>query len=107
MKRSLWILAAGTLLALGSVSPGVHAQNSQQAKMTSCNANAKAKNLSGDARKDFMKSCLSAESSVATPNSQQQKMKSCNADASSKGLKGADRRKFMSDCLKASPQGSP
>ena len=50
MKRSLWILAAGTLLVLGSVSPAVHAQNSQQARMSSCNADAKAKSLSGDAR---------------------------------------------------------
>lgn len=102
MKRSLWILAAGTLLVLGSVSPAIHAQNSQQARMTSCNADAKAKSLSGDARKAFMKSCLSGGSAAATPNSQQQKMKSCNADATSKGLKGADRKKFMSGCLKGS-----
>lgn len=101
MKRSLWILAAGALLVLGS-SPAVYAQNSQQAKMTSCNADAKAKSLSGDARKAFMKSCLSGGSTAAAPNSQQQKMKSCNADATSKGLKGNDRKKFMSGCLKGS-----
>ena len=102
MKRSLWILAAGTLLALGSLNPAVQAANSQQAKMTSCNADAKAKNLSGDERKAFMKSCLSANggASAATPNSQQQKMKSCNADAKTKGLKGDDRKKYLSDCLK-------
>jgi hypothetical protein len=103
MKRSLWILAAGTLLVLGTVSPAVHAQNSQQARMTSCNADAKAKSLSGDARKAFMKSCLSGGSAAAAPNSQQQKMKSCNADATSKGLKGNDRKTFMSSCLKGSP----
>jgi hypothetical protein len=104
MKRSLWILAAGTLLALGSLSPVVHAQNTQQAKMTSCNADAKTKNLSGDDRKAFMQRCLSTggSSAAAAPNSQQQKMKTCNADASTKGLKGDDRKKFMSDCLKGS-----
>ncbi len=102
MKRSLWILAAGTLLVLGSASPAIHAQNSQQARMTRCNADAKAKSLSGDDRKAFMKSCLSGGSAGAAPNSQQQKMKSCNADASSKGLKGDARKQFMSTCLKGS-----
>ncbi len=102
MKRSLWILAASTLLALGSLSPTLQAANSQNAKMTSCNADAKAKNLSGDDRKAFMKTCLSANGAATTaaPNSQQQKMKSCNADAKTKSLKGDDRKKFMSDCLK-------
>nr|WP_309566057.1 PsiF family protein [Methylobacillus flagellatus] len=36
------------------------AGNSQQQKMKSCNTEAGKQNLSGDARKDFMKSCLSA-----------------------------------------------
>ena len=63
------------------------ADNSQQAKMTSCNAQAKAKNLSGDDRKAFMKTCLSAAPPPAAPmNSQQQKMKDCNASAKTQGL---------------------
>jgi hypothetical protein len=80
------------------------ADNSQQTKMTTCNADAKTKGLTGDDRKTFMKSCLSADSgSAAKPlNSQQQKMKTCSADAKTKGLKGDDRKKFMSDCLKGS-----
>nr|WP_309592494.1 PsiF family protein [Methylovorus glucosotrophus] len=32
----------------------------QQEKMKTCNADASAKSLTGDARKAFMKSCLSA-----------------------------------------------
>ena len=32
---------------------------SQQNKMTTCNKDAKAKNLAGDERKKFMKECLS------------------------------------------------
>jgi psiF repeat len=104
MKRLLWSAAAGALLVLASVSPGVQAaENSQQARMTSCNADAKAKNLSGDDRKAFMKSCLSASGgSAAKGNSQQEKMKTCNADAKTRNLKGDDRKKFMSDCLKGS-----
>jgi hypothetical protein len=105
MARSLIILAASALLALGALSHPTQAENSQNAKMTSCNADAKAKNLTGDDRKAFMKSCLSAHpaTSGTALNSQQQKMKTCNADASTKKLTGADRKKYMSDCLKASP----
>jgi hypothetical protein len=76
--------------------------------MTTCNADAKTKGLSGDDRKAFMKTCLSAGggSTDAKPlNSQQAKMKSCNADAKTKGLSGDARKTFMSSCLKgtASP----
>jgi hypothetical protein len=103
MNRFLGVLAASALLVLGLQSPVVRAENTQQSKMTSCNADAKAKNLSGDDRKAFMKSCLSAGGGAAAPhNSQQEKMKSCNADAKTKALKGDDRKKFMSDCLKGS-----
>jgi hypothetical protein len=98
MKAITMLAAAGFLLI--SVSAG--AQNSQQDKMKTCNAQAKEQTLSGDARKSFMKTCLSnqpaASDSKLTP--QQQKMKTCNADAKTKGLSGADRKTFMSTCLK-------
>jgi hypothetical protein len=102
MKRSIWlVMMAAAVLAQPAL---VLADNSQQQKMTSCNADAKTKGLTGDDRKAFMKTCLSAGSgSTDKPlNSQQQKMKSCNADAKTKGLTGDDRKKFMSDCLKGS-----
>jgi len=89
--------AAGLLL----LSMSVEAQNSQQDKMKTCNLQAKEQSLSGDARKSFMKTCLSnqpAAQSKLTP--QQQKMKQCNADAKAKSLSGADRKTFMSTCLK-------
>jgi psiF repeat len=81
-----------------------HAQNSQQDKMKTCNAQATTQKLTGDARKSFMKTCLSNQPAAADPqlNSQQQKMKQCNADAKAKGLSGADRKTFMSGCLKGS-----
>jgi hypothetical protein len=109
MRRSMWLatLGAAVLASAIMVQPAA-ADNSQQTKMTTCNANATAKNLSGDDRKAFMKTCLSANSSTDSKplNSQQQKMKTCSADAKTKGLSGDDRKKFMSDCLKgsASPQ---
>ena len=70
--------------------------------MTTCNADAKTKGLTGDDRKAFMKTCLSADAPApASGNSQQQKMKTCNADASAKGLKGDDRKAYMKTCLSA------
>jgi hypothetical protein len=99
----------------------------QQERMTQCNADAKTQNLSGDARKAFMSSCLSgktqgttpatpatpatpgdkgtpatpaAKATPATPATQQDKMKSCNKEAGDKALKGDERKAFMSSCLK-------
>jgi hypothetical protein len=77
-------------------------KNAQQQKMADCNAEAKTEKLTGQKRKDFMKSCLSSDPETAkkTLTAQQEKMKKCNADATAKSLKGAARKKFMSDCLK-------
>ena len=102
MKKILVLLSL-LLLAMPAL-----AATAQQDKMKACNANAAKQNLKGDARKGFMKECLSAKSEAKeekkeekamTP--QQEKMKKCNADAKAKGLKGDERKKFMSDCLKA------
>jgi hypothetical protein len=66
--------------------------------MATCNKDAGEKKLEGDARKAFMKECLSAK--PAAKMTQQDKMKSCNKDAGAKNLKGDERKKFMSECLK-------
>ena len=39
----------------------------QQEKMKACNADPKAKELKGDARKTFMSSCLKSDASAAAP----------------------------------------
>ena len=70
----------------------------QQEKMKACNADAAKKELAGDARKTFMKDCLSTKNDSAM-HSQQNKMKMCNADAGKKELKGDERKAFMKDCL--------
>jgi hypothetical protein len=98
MQTRLIAGLTGALLLL--VAPAWSAQNSQQTKMTTCNADAKTKGLTGDDRKAFMKTCLSADAPApATGNSQQQKMKTCNADATTKGLNGDDRKAYMKTCL--------
>jgi psiF repeat len=104
MRRSILLATLGAILATATMVQPAAADNTQQTKMTTCNADAKTKGLSGDDRKAFMKTCLSStpssDSKTLTP--QQQKMKDCNADAKTKNLAGADRKKFMSDCLKGS-----
>lgn len=97
------ILVALFLPAAAQAPAPSAAQSAQRDRMKSCNADAGAQKLAGDARKGFMADCLAGKSTAApdkelTP--QQARMKSCNADASAKGLKGADRKTFMSTCLK-------
>jgi TRAP-type C4-dicarboxylate transport system substrate-binding protein len=81
-----------------------NAANSQNEKMKTCSAQAKEQTLKGDARKSFMKSCLSSGAAAAPAKSmspQQQKMSSCSSDAKTKGLHGADRKSYMKTCLSA------
>ena len=102
MRRSNWLVGIGAMFALVAAQ-AVVAENSQQEKMTSCNADASSKGLKGDDRQAYMKSCLSkSPSKSAKGNSQQQKMTDCNADATGKGLKGDDRKAFMKTCLSGS-----
>jgi psiF repeat len=103
MRRSTWLATMGAALAVLAIQgPVALAQNSQQTKMSTCNTDASSKNLSGDDRKAYMKTCLSAAPPAAKGNSQQEKMKSCNADATTKGLKGDDRKTYMKTCLSGS-----
>ena len=77
------------------------AQKKQQERMKSCNEQAGAKKMEGDARKKFMSTCLkggSAKDEKMTP--QQARMKDCNKQASDKKMKGDERKNFMSACLK-------
>ncbi len=76
--------------------------NTQQNKMAACNKEAGGKKLEGDARKAFMKECLSADKPAASAakTAQQEKMVACNKQAGDKALKGDERKKFMSSCLK-------
>ena len=96
MKKMLLAgLIAGAMLSMGA-----WAETAQQTRMKSCNADAGKQSLSGDARKAFMKSCLSGGSQPEDKGiTQQQRMKNCNAEASSKQMKGDARKAFMKSCL--------
>jgi psiF repeat len=95
------MIVAGLVAGMVVVS-GAWAEGAQQNRMKSCNEDAGKQSLAGDARKAFMKSCLSgsaAPASAATP--QQQRMKDCNAEAKTKEMKGDARKAFMKSCLSA------
>ena len=98
MRIATTVLAALLVLFFQSA----YSATAQQEKMKTCNADATSKQLKGDERQAFMKTCLSsagtAEKKELTP--QQQKMSTCSKDAKAKGLKGDERKTFMSTCLK-------
>jgi hypothetical protein len=87
-------------VAVSTASAADQQMNTQQQRMATCNADAKTKNLTGDARKAFMSDCLSGKTTAAAPATQQEKMKSCNMQASTQKLSGDARKQFMSTCLK-------
>jgi len=96
MKKLLSVAALGLALSIGAAHAADEKKpTAQQNKMTTCNADPKAKELKGDERKKFMSECLSAK--PAAPMTQQDKMKTCNVDAKDK--KGDDRKAFMKECL--------
>lgn len=92
------------MLAVVLITPQLSYAGAQQNKMATCNKDANAQGLSGegkgDARKAFMKECLSAKPEKAAAGStQQNKMATCNKDAKAKKLAGDERKKFMKECL--------
>lgn len=93
-----WLRVPLLMIGLLLCSEGF-AANAQQTRMVTCNADATAQGLKGDARQDFMGSCLRTKPPEvrATP---QERMTSCNATATAQALKGDARKAFMSDCLK-------
>jgi psiF repeat len=105
MKITLLVTLMFGLVFLTTVGAAEKTMTPQQQRMTTCNQQATAKTLKGDARKTYMSDCLKNSSSKPEEKSltpQQQKMRECNATATQQSLKGNDRSKFMSACLKKS-----
>lgn len=104
MKRLIPLLLGAAFALPALAADEKKAPTAQQTKMSTCNKEAGDKKLAGDARKAFMKECLSAKPAAAASEAkgtpQQQKMKDCNQQAGDKKLAGDERKKFMSTCLK-------
>ena len=97
MRRSIWLATMGAILAAATMVQPAAAENSQQTKMTTCNADAKTKGLTGSDRKAFMKTCLSNK--PAKQMTQGEKMSMCNKKTA--GLDKEARAKAQSECMKA------
>jgi psiF repeat len=71
----------------------------QQSKMGTCNADAGTKKLEGDARKAFMKECLSAKPAAAAASP------ACEKSAAEKKLAGAAKTSYLKKCTADSKKG--
>ena len=118
--RTRLVIPLTMLLALG-VSAGilggfVFAQSgaSNQDKAQACKDAADKQNLTGDARDNFMQTCLSKSAGTHTSQTAQtnqnskvsepDKAKGCNDLADKQNLTGANRRSFLKNCMnKATP----
>src|ERR1700749_3442495 len=74
--------------------PPSPAQAAQQQRMTTCNADAGQRNLSGDARKSYMSACLGGKMNQTTL------MKVCNGQATQDKLASDARKTYLGTCLK-------
>ena len=96
MNKLLILVAACVLAAaapaFGADAAAPAAPNAQQEKMKACNAKAEGK--TGDERKAFMKTCLSAK-----PAKPESKISMCNKQTA--GMSGDARAKAQSECMKA------
>jgi hypothetical protein len=92
------MMAAAFAVAAPAFAADAPATNSQQDKMKACNAQAEGK--TGDERKAFMKTCLSAK-----PAKPESKMAMCNKQTA--GMSGDARSKAQSECMKGSSAAAP
>ena len=90
MKTLIALTLAG-LFACGSAFAADPKMTPQQETMKACNAEATGK--TGDERKAFMKTCLSAK-----PAKKESKIAMCNKKTA--GMKAEERAKAQSECMK-------
>ena len=95
MKRLAILLACAAVALSAQATP-------QQDKMKACNADAKTKNLSGDARKAFMKECLSGGADAAPAANA-----ACEKSAADKKLHGAAAKAHIKKCTADAAASAP
>jgi hypothetical protein len=95
--KNLIIATAFCIAGLSGSAFAADAPAKTNSKMASCNKDSAGK--TGDDRKAFMSTCLSAK--PAAPVKAESKMSTCNK--ASTGKTGDDKKSFMSTCLSAKP----
>lgn len=99
LALSVALLAGGQLASSAAVAQDKKVSPQQQ-RMSSCSGEAKQKSLKGDARKSFMKECLSSGKPKQEATPRQARLKDCRGKARAQNLKGDARKSFMAGCLK-------
>ena len=88
------LFACGTAFAADTKAPDTKT-NSQQNKMTACQAQATEKKLESKARQDYVNNCLKAKPAAEPPKN---KMAMCNEKT--KGMTKVEADKARSECMK-------
>lgn len=87
------LLAASLALPLAAIAADEKKPSSQQQRMASCNKDAAAKELKGEARKQFVSACLSgAKSETASQQMTQQQVYVARDDHEAQALRGVGAR---------------
>jgi len=97
MKKLMMVLAVAAF-ALSAQAADEKKPTAQQGKMATCNKDAGEKKLEGDARKAFMKDCLSAKPAAAKPMAAAASP-ACEKSADDKKLAGAARSSHLKKCM--------
>ena len=92
MKHTILVLAF-LATSVGALAQARKEATPQQQLVTTCNAEAKYRDLTGEHRSRYISTCLSNGHKRL-----QEVMTSCNTQARGKG--GEERRNFMAECLK-------
>jgi hypothetical protein len=88
-------------IAQGLPAPAENGDPKQQDLMAACEADATAANITGDARKSVISTCLSRKAvGQANTSAAQEKLKWCTGQAGEKNLVDDARRAFIDNCVK-------
>jgi hypothetical protein len=95
------VLLPRGVMAQEPPAPTESAEARQQERMAACEADATAANITGDARKSVISTCLSRKAvGQANTSATQEKLKWCNGQADDKKLVDSARRGFIDNCVK-------
>jgi hypothetical protein len=98
MTAAALAFALSSLTAMAQGQSG--AQPGQDEHLASCDADATAAKITGDARKSYISTCMSRKAGQANTNAAREKLKSCTAQAGEKNLVEAPRKAFIDNCVK-------
>jgi hypothetical protein len=95
---ALAMIGAFGAVAAPALATGSQKTNTQQNKMTQCQAQAGEKKLEGKERQAFVNECLKAK---PAPAEEKPKNKMAECNAKTKGLKKEEADKVRAECMKA------